>query len=303
MSKGLYRRKFRAMGSPCEILLHGAAPGILVETAKWVEAEALRLEHKYSRFRSDSLIGQINARAGSGCWTRLDEETRQLLAYADHCYHLSEGAFDVTSGSLRALWHSGRETIPTPSEIELALSYVGWTKVEWRSDEVRLPIKEMELDLGGVVKEYAADTIIEGCLSRGVLSGLVNLGGDIRCIGQHPDGSPWPVSVKHPFQPGAIAKLLLEDRAIASSGGYERFIEIEGKRFAHVIDPRNGWPVDGLAAVSVLADKAIVAGSLATIGMLLGVSGLEFLDNSGADWFAVDAVGQPFTSKVSHLVY
>ena len=163
----------------------------------------------------------------------------------------------MTSGSLRALWHSGerpflhlqRSNSPWPTTL-------GGLKLNGDQMKYGCPLKEMELDLGGVVKEYAADTIIEGCFSHGVRSGLVNLGGDIRCIGQHPDGSPWPVSVKHPFQPGAIAKLLLEDRAIASSGGYERFIEIEGKRFAHVIDPRNGWPVDGLAAVSVLADKA-----------------------------------------------
>ena len=111
-------------------------------------------------------------------------------------------------------------------------------------------------------------------------------------MGEHPEGGPWPISVKHPFETGALAKLLLDHKAIASSGGYERFIDIDGKRFTHIIDPRTGWPVEGLAAVSVVADQAIVAGSLATIGMLLGVEGLDFLNESGADWIAVDQAGQ-----------
>lgn len=303
MNTALYRQQFRAMGSPCEVWLHGAPPKLLRETGQWAEAEALRLERKYSRFRDDSLIGRINARAGSGLGTPLDEESKQLMAYADHCYELSDGLFDVTSGSLRTLWHAGRETIPTSHEITLALTHVGWPKVEWGSGELRLPHRKMAIDLGGIVKEYAADTIIEGCLSRGIRSGLVNLGGDIRCVGEHPKGGPWPISVKHPFEPGALAKLMLNHKAIASSGGYERFIEIEGKRFTHIINPRTGWPIEGLAAVSVVADQAIVAGSLATIGMLLGSEGLDFLNDSGADWIAVDASGKTFMSDDADLVY
>jgi len=300
VNAALYRQQFRAMGSPCEVWLHGASPDLLSETGRWAEAEALRLEHKYSRYRDDSLIGRINARAGSGSRTPLDEESMQLFAYADHCYDLSGGVFDLTSGSLRALWHVGRETIPSDQEVALALRHVGWPSVEWRTGELRLPNRNMAIDLGGVVKEYAADTIIEGCLSRGVRSGLVNLGGDIRCMGEHPEGGPWPISVKHPFETGALAKLLLDHKAIASSGGYERFIDIDGKRFTHIIDPRTGWPVEGLAAVSVVADQAIVAGSLATIGMLLGVEGLDFLNESGADWIAVDQAGQIHGAIISN---
>jgi len=92
--------------------------------------------------------------------------------------------------------------------------------------------------------------------------------------------------------------LLLTDKAIASSGGYERYLEIEGQRYSHIIDPRTGWPVDALAAVSVISDQAVVSGSLATIAMVLGERGLEFLSTSGATWFAVDRAGKTFGTDI-----
>jgi len=289
---------FKAMGSPCELRLVGDDPSLLQDASRWAQDETLRFERKYSRFKEDSLVGRINARAGLSDALDLDEEAMALFGYADQCYRVSEGAFDVTSGCLRRVWFAGRKTLPPQEELQTMLKLVDWPAVEWARGEARLPVKGMEIDFGGIVKEYAADALMEGLKRRGVTSALVNLGGDIRCAGEHPDGGAWPIGVQHPFESGPIATLLLTDKAIASSGGYERYLEIEGRRYSHIIDPRTGWPVDALAAVSVVSDQAVVSGSLATIAIVLGERGLEFLSASGATWFAVDRTGKTFGTHI-----
>ena len=138
----------------------------------------------------------------------------------------------------------------------------------------------MQIDLGGYVKEYAADRVAELCRQSGLRHGLVDLGGDLAVIGPHPDGSPWRIGIRHPREPGAaIARLDLECGAIASSGDYERFMTVSGIRYCHIFDPMTGWPVSGLASVSIAAPHCVVAGTVATIAMLLG-------ESEGRDWLA-----------------
>jgi thiamine biosynthesis lipoprotein len=140
----------------------------------------------------------------------------------------------------------------------------------------------MALDFGGVVKEYAADRAAVICLEAGVKHGLVDLGGDIRIIGPHPDGSPWSVGIQHPRQADAVMATLQVSRgAVATSGDYERYLAIDGKRYCHILSPRTGMPVEGLAGVSVFADECIVAGSATTIAMLMEERGPSWLEEVG----------------------
>ena len=127
----------------------------------------------------------------------------------------------------------------------------------------------MELDFGGVVKEYAADAAAVVARRAGIRHGLVNLGGDICIVGPQANGEPWPIGIVHPERTdSAIAMLSLNRGALTTSGRYERFVEIEGRRYSHLIDPRNGWPVEGLLSVTVVAEQTIVAGSIASIAAL-----------------------------------
>jgi thiamine biosynthesis lipoprotein len=151
----------------------------------------------------------------------------------------------------------------------------------------------MELDWGGFVKEYAADRVAELCRSRGLARGLVDLGGDLAVVGPHPDGSAWQVGIRDPRRPErAIARLSLRGGAVATSGDYERFMIVDGRRYSHLLDPRTGWPVESLASASVAADHCLVAGTASSVALLRGASGSDWLRELGLPHLTVDATGQ-----------
>jgi thiamine biosynthesis lipoprotein len=156
-----------------------------------------------------------------------------------------------------------------------------------------LPLAGMQLDFGGFVKEYAADRVAALCRELGLRHGLVDLGGDLAAIGPHPDGSPWRVGIRHPRAPaGAIASIAFSAGGIATSGDYERCMVVDGKRYAHVLDPKTGWPVSGLASVTVAASHCLIAGTASTIAMLKGAQGgPAWLDRLGLPNLRVDADG------------
>jgi thiamine biosynthesis lipoprotein len=276
------------MGGPCRLRLfcEGDAQGY-IEAA---EAEVERLEACYSRYRPDSLTSRINAAAGKDP-VAIDEETAGLLNYADTLWRESKGLFDLTSGILRRSWNFRAGRVPTQDEITALLPLIGWDKVIWTQASVRLPEPGMEIDFGGVVKEYACDSVANILRSHGLKHGLVDLAGDIVAIGSQADGTAWPIGIRHPeYGDRAIAHIPLNNAALASSGDYERRLVIDGERFGHILDPRTGWPVRGLVAVSVVAEQCLVAGSAATVAMLKPeTQGLEWLESLGLPWLAVDS--------------
>ena len=266
----LYRFPFAAMGSRCEVRLYGADETRAHTCARAAIADVQRLDAKYSLYRSDSYASQINRTGATGDTIDVDAETATLIDYAATCFEQSDGLFDITSGALRAAWRPGRDRLPEPALLEALLARVGWHKLRWQRPRLAFGVAGMELDFGGVVKEYAADRAAVICSEAGFQHGLVDLGGDIRIMGPHPDGAPWVVGIQHPRAADAVmARLDLFRGAVATSGDYERFIEIEGRRYCHIVSPRTGMPVEGLAGVSVVADECVVAGSATTIAMLM----------------------------------
>src|SRR5262249_53148450 len=154
-------------------------------------------------------------------------------------------------------------------QIDAVLPLIGWNHVEWQRPFVRLPKSGMELDFGGYVKEYAADVAANACRAAGVEHGLVELGGDVRIIGPHPEGSPWRVGIQHRRSlDRPIAYVDVAGGAVATSGDYERCMTVDGQRYCHVLNPKTGWPVRGIAGVSVLAPQCLIAGTATTIAML-----------------------------------
>jgi thiamine biosynthesis lipoprotein len=151
----------------------------------------------------------------------------------------------------------------------------------------------MELDFGGFGKEYAADRAAEVLIGKGAQHGYVNLAGDMRILGPKPNGQPWQIGIQNPRDPGrVVATIPVERGALATSGDYERFFELDGKRYCHIIDPKRGFPVTYWRSISVLAPVAIVAGSCTTITMLKERAGLEFLESTGMDYLAIDQAGE-----------
>lgn len=281
------------MGSPCEIQLYAREKSQAWGVAQQAIADAQRLEHRYSRYRSDSLLSSINRVAAEGGSVRVDDETASLLHYANTCYQQSDGLFDVTSGLLRQAWDFKSGQLPQQSQIDQLLNRIGWHRVSWQSPTITFE-PGMELDLGGIVKEYAADRLATLCWNAGAQHGLVNLGGDIRIIGPHPDGGPWRVGVKHPRTQTSetIHTIELYSGGIASSGDYERCITLDGIHYGHILNPKTGWPVHCMAAVTVVADLCVLAGSAATIGMLKQHQGPDWLEVLGLRHFWVDVHGK-----------
>ena len=255
--------------------------------------EVRRLEAKYSRYRDDSLLSTINRIADKGGMIEVDEETAGLLDYAAACFRESGGLFDITSGLLRRVWNFRDHQLPSETVLRQVLEHVGWEKLEWQKPVLNFQHPGQEIDLGGAVKEYAADRVVSLCWEAGIEGGLVNLGGDIKIIGPHPDGSPWRVGIQHPRNPDALVKdLFLQRGGLASSGDYQRCMVINGRRYGHILNPQTGWPVSHLASVSVIADYSIVAGSACTIAMLKEKAGPQWLEQSGLAHLWVDVDGK-----------
>ena len=289
----LFHYPFKAMGSPCELQLYAAAQAQADTAATRAQQELQRLETVYSRFRDDSLTTRINRSAGDAQGIEVDAETAGLLDYAQQAWRQSDGLFDITSGVLRGAWDFKSGCLPTQAQIDAILPRIGWHRLHWEKPRLWLPAG-MELDFGGYVKEYAADVAARVCREAGIRHGLVDLGGDIALVGAHPDGKPWQVGIRNPRAPEkAIARIPLSYGAIASSGDYERYMEIEGRRYCHILNPKTGWPVEGLSGISVVATQCLVAGTASTVAMLKGPEdGPRWLSELGLPWLAVDAQGR-----------
>jgi thiamine biosynthesis lipoprotein len=283
------------MGCPCEVWLYARSRAAARRGFLVVEQEVRRLDRKYSHYRADSLLARLQRQAAGPGGVEVDEETASLLNYAQTQYEVSGGRFDVTSGRLSRLWDRV-DALPDPAAIDAALENTGWDSVHWDGKVLKLP-PEMRLDLGGLVKEYAADRAAALLKRAGFCGGYVDLGGDMHFLGPHPDGSPWQAGIRHPgHRDRAVAMVAIRAGGLASSGDYERFSEIDGRRYGHIIDPRTGWPVDGgtagLAAASATAPSCLLAGSASTLAMLLGRKhGIPFLRRSGLPWLTVTAGG------------
>ncbi|MCG9746418.1 FAD:protein FMN transferase [Shewanella sp. Isolate8] len=245
-------------------------------------AEVKRIEAKYNRFSESSVLTQINR--GAGDWQAIDEETLGLLRFAEHCYQLSQGCFDVTAEPLLALWPFGvgeNETPPSDSQIEAALECVGFERLIIEERCLFLP-DGMGIDLGGIAKEYAADkamAIMTSALPDHDL--LVNLGGDM--LASPGCERPWQIGIEDPHKLDTPARVVtLKSGALATSGHSRRYLLHQGKRYGHIIDPGTGYPIKGAPlSVSVFAPQCVVAGMLATLAMLQGEGAEDFLSRQG----------------------
>lgn len=284
---------FKAMGTPCDIQLFAKTSTRAKQVAELAIADVRRLEMRYSRYRDDSFLTKINRVAATGGSISVDPETAGLLNYAAACYQQSDGLFDITSGILRRVWRFELEGLPDDKHIEALLTKIGWRKLNWQAPLLEFPLAGMEIDFGGIVKEYAVDRAAALCWSQGIRHGVVNLGGDIKIIGPRPDGSPWRIGIRHPRSKDALLETLsLHEGALASSGDYERCIIVDGVRYGHVLNPQTGRPVRHLASVSVVGEFCVVAGSASTIALLKEENGASWLEDLGLAYCWVDVQGR-----------
>lgn len=274
------------MASPCEVLIADEDRGLAERVLALVAAEAARIENKYSRYRRGNVVYAINT--AQGRTIVVDDETARLLDYADRLYELSDRKFDITSGVLRRVWRfDGSDRLPSRESVAALLPIVGWNKVRWRAPEISLPAG-MEIDLGGIGKEYAVDRA--AALVRSLSTHcLVNFGGDLLALGPQLDGQPWRVGIESLSDTTAAARHIdLAVGALATSGDARRFLEKDGVRYGHVLDPTTGWPVAGSPrSITVAADSCTQAGMLATLALLQGADAEAYLRAQGVQHWAL----------------
>ena len=293
--------RFRAMAGDNELQIVSLDSVLAERAAARVIREVERIESKFSRFRSDSIVSEINVSAGKLA-VAVDAEVAGLLDYADACFHQSGGLFDITSGVLRRAWNFRNHILPNRKEVQQLLPLIGWQKVTWKNPWLFLPKAGMELDFGGIGKEYAVDRACGLLLEMGVTNCLVNLAGDIRVCGSRAPQIPWRIGIADPVNPNRTwGSVAIQASAAATSGDYERKIEFNGRRYSHLLNPRTGWPTEGLQSVTAFADSCIIAGSITTTAMLMGKKGERYLEKIGAPYIAVTSLGKVIYSPSIQL--
>lgn len=269
--------------------------------AKAAVAEAVRVfdhvDTLMSAYRNTSDVARVNRLAGSG-WVTVSSETFSVLTSALAMARQSGGAFDPTIGPLVRLWGIGARknpAVPRPDAIRSAMSKVSYRRVKVDPVARRVFLEEpgMALDLGGVAKGYAAGKAAEVLRRHGVKHGLIDAGGNIVAVGQHPEGRPWNVGIRNPRNTGAVLGMVtVSNMAVVTSGDYERYFILNGRRYHHILDPRTGYPAQGMRSVTIIAPSSMQADLMSTAVFVLGPErGLRFAGRFEVDALIVDSSG------------
>lgn len=277
--------RFSAMASPCEILFDCIDINSVAALFDKAVLETKRIEKKFSRYINANMLFDINHSNGKPI--EIDSETHSLLCFADTCYNISNGKFDVTSGVLRKVWKfDGSDNVPNKQQVNDLMPFIGWSQVHYDENEVRLP-RGFEIDFGGIGKEYAVNKVAQ-LLNDAFpdISILVNFGGDIQVTRPRKHVPFWQVGIENPTNNNGIAVVNIAKGGLATSGDANRFLMKDGKRYSHILDPHTGFPVDGVArSITVASDHCIQAGLMATLALLKGKSAERFLkDEKIVNW-------------------
>lgn len=269
------RQAWVVMGTTLEITVYRpeTESAASVDDLEAAYAEVVEIDQLMSLYRGDSELSALNARAGEGLLP-VSASTADVLRASLHYADLTGSALDVTVQPLVELWgfyNVSTAKVPSRGEIESVMQRIGIDRatLDDPSRQVALA-SNTALDFGGVAKGYAVDRAVEALKTRGVSAGLVNLGGNVSVFGQAEAGRPWRIGIRHPRENRLIGRVNLMSGAVATSGDYDRYFEFEGKRYSHILDPRTGWPVEDIYAVTVVAPNATTADALSTAAFVMG---------------------------------
>ncbi len=305
----------RIMGISIHITATGTNRDKINEAINVAFDRMRQIDQRMSDYREDSEISKIKRAAGKAP-VAVSHETFAMIQKAIEYSKQTDGAFDMTVRPLVALWRDRTEegkspaqippnnAPPSEQEILATLRLVGYDKIvlDPAGQTVWLPERGMSIDLGAIAKGYAVDEAIRVLRAHGVENSLVNAGGDLYAAGINEDGKPWTVLLRDPYEKDRSKirvwkdlKLHLTDKAVTTSGNYERYILIGGQRFNHILDPRTGRPVKALDSVTVVAGSCLEADVLSTVITVVGVqSGLELLKQfEGASFYAIPEFQSP----------
>ncbi|WP_064196867.1 MULTISPECIES: FAD:protein FMN transferase [Emticicia] len=284
---------------------------VVEEDAQWAEqqideaiAEVSRIEKLLTTFNNDSQTNQINANAGI-MPVKVDQEVFDIIQRSLRISVLTDGAFDITYGSIdKRFWNFDRSmtALPDPETAKETIKLINYRNVILDSQNLTVFLKEkgMRIGFGGIGKGYAAERAKQLLIRNGVKSGIINAAGDLTTWGNQPNGKPWTIAVADPdAQNQAFSFLNISDVAVATSGNYEKFVIIDGKKYSHTIDPKTGYPVSGIKSVTIICPNAELADAMATPITVLGVdAGLGLINQmKGIACIIIDDDNQIYTSS------
>lgn len=308
IAPSIYRKVLKLMGNRFEITVVSDNEKDALTRIDEAVGEISRIEKLLTTFKEDSQTNLINLNAGRAP-VKVDREVFDIIKRSKRISEVTQGAFDITYGSVdKKLWNfdKGMTSLPDAETAKNAVHLINYRNVilDEKKCTVFLKEKGMRIGFGGIGKGYAAERAKYILQQKGITSGIVNAAGDLTAWGNQPDGKEWtigiadPNSTHHPF-----SYLSITDMAIATSGNYEKFITINGKKYSHTIDPKTGLPVTGIKSVTIISPNAEVADAMATPVMIMGIKvGLNLVNQiKGLSCIIVDDNDKIYTSKNIHL--
>lgn len=265
--------------------------------------EITRIENLISEWIPATQVSEINRNAGIAP-VKVDKELFELTERALHFSKISYGAFDISFAAADKIWKfdGSMTTVPASDAVKASVQKIGYKNIilDKKKQTIFLKLPGMKIGFGSIGKGYAADKTKQLLISKGVPGGIINASGDMNMWGTQPDGEPWTVGITNPLKKeNVFAVFPVHDRAVVTSGTYEKYVMLDGKRYAHIIDPRTGYPASGVSSVTVFATSAEMANGLSTAVVVLGVErGLELLNQiKFVSGVIVDDNGKIFHTK------
>lgn len=304
----LQRKVLKLMGNRFEFTVVSESEAEGLAKIDDAIAEVSRIEKLLTTFSETSQTNLINRNAGIAP-VKVDKEVFDIIQRSKRISDVTQGAFDITYGSVdKRLWNFDKDmtSLPDPDIAKKMVRLINYKNVilDERKGTVFLKEKGMRIGFGGIGKGYAAERARYILQQKGITSGIVNAAGDLTAWGHQPDGKEWtigiadPDSARHPF-----SYLSITDMAIATSGNYEKFVMINGKRYSHTIDPKTGLPVHGIKSVTIISPNAEIADAMATPVMIMGIRvGLDLINQlKGISCIIIDENDKIYTSKNINL--
>ena len=302
-SQVLRKRTVTLMGSRFDITIVDKTALSAEANIDTVIKEVTRIENLISDWRSSTQVSMVNKNAGIQP-IKVDKEVYDLTVRALKLSELTNGAFDISFAAMDRIWKfdGSMTTMPTAEAIQQSVSKVGYKNIILNEQDttIFLRFKGMKIGFGALGEGYAADKCRDLMRAKGVQAGIVNGSGDMSTWGNQPNGEPWTVGITNPAKPDDLLSVVpLKEGAIVTSGSYEKFVMFGGKRYAHIINPKTGYPATGLVSVTIIGSSAEQANGLSTSIMVLGkTEGLKLLKNYPAfSYVLISDKGQIFSSS------
>jgi FAD:protein FMN transferase len=308
IAPGIHKKVIKLMGNRFEISVVAEEEEWAVERIAEAIEEISRIEKLLTTFNDSSQTNLINRNAGVSP-VKVDREVSDIIQRSQRISDLTQGAFDITYGSIdKRLWNFDKDMTELPDEVtaKKLVRLINYRNVILNEKKCTVYLKEkgMRIGFGGIGKGYAAERAKYILQQHNVKSGIVNAAGDLVAWGHQPNGKPWTIGIadpnaaRHPF-----SYLSITDMAVATSGNYEKFVMIDGKKYSHTIDPKTGLPVTGIKSVTIICPNAEIADAMATPVMIMGIKvGLDLINQvKGLACIIIDDNDKIHTSKTIHL--